>query len=272
MEKTPAKILMPRTHELLAIRSPSGEMLRGDLFFADSPGTHAVVFVHGFASHRNGEKSLALQVECARRGWTFAAIDCRGHGESEGKMRDLRGTRLIEDLAALRNHLATRGIQQLFLVGSSMGGFASAWFALGVPEVKSCAFIAPAFRFVERRWNSLSDLERAYWKAMNVVRYKNDWVDVEVGYCLVEEVPQFQFDELVRSWTKPAIIFHGLADTTVPATDSIDFQAQANGNIELRLFKQGDHRLTELKDEMAREACRFFEHQLTISTCQNLSV
>ena len=43
-------------------------------------------------------------------------------------MRDLRASRLLEDLAAVRHYLIGRGIRRLGLVGSSMGAFASAWF------------------------------------------------------------------------------------------------------------------------------------------------
>lgn len=248
-----------RQHEPIDIRLATGESLRGDLRFTDAPGDHAIVFIHGFASRRDGEKSVALEVACANTGWTFAAIDCRGHGESDGSMRDLRSSRLLEDLSALQHYLAERGVRELFLVGSSMGGFASAWFALDCDAVKACVMLAPAFHFLERRWNALSEFERAYWKQAGYVRYKNDYVDTEVGYGLMEERHLFPFEQLVSRWTKPALIFHGLADDIVPATDSIDFQHRAAGTeIEVRLYKNGDHRLTAWKDEMAIEACRFF--------------
>jgi uncharacterized protein len=248
-----------RQHESIAIPLASGETLRGDLRFDGSPREAAIVFIHGFAGHRNGDKSLALEAACAQSGISFVAFDCRGHGESDGLMRDLRGTRLLEDLAAVRDGLAARGINKLGLVGSSMGGFAAAWFAIRSVEVKACVLMAPAFRFLERRWKALSELEHQFWKGAGHVRYKNEFVDVEVGYGLVEEWELFPFEQLTAQWTKPLLIFHGLADDTVPAGDSIEFQQNAAGpQIELRLFKNGDHRLTAFKDEMAVETCRFF--------------
>jgi uncharacterized protein len=248
-----------RTYEPVSIRVSSNETLRGDLFFTRAPGETAIVFVHGFASNRRGEKSLAIEDACTNAGLTFAAFDFRGHGESDGSMRDLRASRLLEDLAAVRDCLTARGIRRLFLIGSSMGGMASAWFALQSAEVHACVFIAPAFRFLERRWHSLSDMEREYWRQAGHVRYKNEHVDVEVGYCLVEEWQSYLFEQLVSRWTKPALIFHGLADDTVPIGDSVEFQQKAAGNdIELRIFKSGTHRLSEFKEEMAGEALRFF--------------
>lgn len=246
-----------RTSEPILIPLPNGERLRGDLQFGNQPGECAVVFVHGFGSRRDGEKSVALANSCEKSELTFCCFDFRGHGESDGSMRDLRPTRLIEDLAAVRDHLLARGISRLGLVGSSMGGFASAWFALQSPEVKACVLIAPAFRFLQRRWDALSEVERRYWRDAGWVRYKNQWIDVEVGYGLVEERDLFPWKELAQRWTRPALIFHGTADDTVPYRDSIEFLEEAAGPIELRLRKNGDHRLIDFKDEMAAEACRF---------------
>src|SRR5438105_541860 len=131
-----------RSHEPIDLTLPNGDAVRGELRFTDSLGTSAVVFVHGFGSHRGGEKAVALEEACARRGWTFAACDFRGHGESGGSMRDLRASRLLEDIAAVRDFLAKRGVRRLGLVGSSMGGFASAWFALKHPEsVAGCVLV-----------------------------------------------------------------------------------------------------------------------------------
>jgi pimeloyl-ACP methyl ester carboxylesterase len=113
----------------------------------------AVLYVHGFGSRRDGEKSEALAAACARRGWTFAAFDFRGHGSSDGAPRELTASRLLEDLSAIHGFLVAHGHPHLGLVGSSMGAFAAAWFAVRHPEaVVGCVLLAPAFRFLERRW------------------------------------------------------------------------------------------------------------------------
>lgn len=248
-----------RIHEPIAIRFATGDYVRGDLRYCDAPADRAIVFIHGFASHRQGEKSVALEEACARQGWTFVAFDCRGHGESDGSMRDVRPSRLLEDLGAVCDHLIGRGVRNLGLVGSSMGGFLSAWYGQQCAEVFACVLIAPAFRFLERRWEALSDFERAMWKKAGYVRYKNEYIDVDVSFGLMEERHLFPFEDLIARWTKPALIFHGVEDDTVPVEDSIDFLKRASARqIELRLIKNGDHRLTAIKDEMAAEACRFF--------------
>ncbi len=225
----------------------------------------AVVWVHGFGSHRGGEKAAAVRGACARRGWAFAAFDFRGHGASSGAMHDLRASGLLEDLAAVGDFLASRGHTRLGLIGSSMGAFAAAWFARQNPgAVVGCVLLAPAFAFLERRWERLTEAEREEWRRTDRLRVKNEWVDAEVGYGLATEREAFRPADLAAGWETPLLIVHGLADDVVPAADSLDFvRRAAYPGIELRLLKDGDHRLTAYKDEIAAEACRFFARRLS---------
>jgi pimeloyl-ACP methyl ester carboxylesterase len=236
--------------------SIAGDYLPGE---PDTDDEFAVVWVHGFGSHRGGEKAASVREECRNLGWAFAAFDFRGHGESPGSMRELRASRLLEELDAVRAFLATEGRTRLGLIGSSMGGFASAWYAVQHPEaVIGCVLLAPAFGFLQRRWNSLSPAEREQWKSTDCLRVKSDWVEAELGYGLIEERDRFHPEELAARWNKPTLLFHGLADNVVLPEESLDFlRRTAYPGVELRLFKDGDHRLTAYKDEIAAEACRF---------------
>jgi alpha-beta hydrolase superfamily lysophospholipase len=87
----------------------------------------------------------------------------------------------------------------------------------------------------------------------------NEWVDVEIGYGLVEERDPFTPERPAAGWHTPALIFHGCRDDAVPVEDSLSFLRRVDyPDVELRLFKSGDHRLTAYKDEIAAEAGRFF--------------
>jgi pimeloyl-ACP methyl ester carboxylesterase len=246
------------------LRLSSGEVLRGDL----NPGTRrtdfAIVYVHGFGSHRGGEKAAALAAACSRCGLTFAAYDFRGHGQSDGQIRTMTASKLMDDLAAIVSHLTSCGYRRLGLVGSSMGGFAAAWFTTQHPEpVAGCVLIAPAFRFLQRRWEELNDAERADWKRTGVRRVHNEWIDVEIGYELVEQRESYDPATLARDWRTPALIVHGLFDGIVPPSDSLTFVRETPfPDVELRLLHTNDHRLTAFKDEIAAEACRFFDRRI----------
>ncbi|VTT99307.1 Uncharacterized protein OS=Candidatus Nitrospira defluvii GN=NIDE4381 PE=4 SV=1: Abhydrolase_6 [Gemmataceae bacterium] len=260
--------------EPLALAVPGGTV-SGTFWPATGTGAadFAVVWVHGFGSFRGGEKAAALRAECAARGWAFLSFDFRGHGRSSGKMHELRAGTLLTDLQAVRIFLAGRGVSRLGLVGSSMGGFASAWFTLAHAEsIAGCVFLAPAFGFLQRRWDRLTPEEREQWRLTDRLRFKNEWVETELGYGLVEDRDRFRPNDLAAKWEKPLLIFHGLTDDIVPVEDSLAFLRNATyPGVELRVFKDGDHRLTAYKDEIAAETCRFFARLTTPAPPGDLS-
>jgi uncharacterized protein len=248
-----------RRAERLELRAPDGRKLRG--VYSWAPGDKpmpVIVSAHGFGSVRGGEKSVALESECARRGWAFAACDFRGHGESDGTTLELRGERLIEDLDLVTREALNRGGSRLFLVGSSMGGWASAWFAVKHPgRVAACAFVAPAFRFLE--WKRLSEAERGEWRRAGRLRVRNEFVDVEIDYGLTADANDYVFETLAAEFRTPAIIFHGMADDIVPYSLSVEFaERRPARDIELVLYKNGDHRLNREREKLAFAACEFF--------------
>lgn len=251
---------MTSTVETIQLPHPQGGCLIGSFCPADSTGD-VVVSVHGFGSARGGNKAVALRRACALRGWTWAAFDFRGHGDSSGKLHELTGTRLQEDLAVVRDFLVQNGAKRLYLCGSSMGGWASAWFARTHPHlVAGLVLIAPAFRFIHRRWEECSEAERLEWQRIGRRLINSPWLGgVELGYALVEERNRFDPVTLTGNWQTPTLIFHGMKDDTVPYRDTLEVvEAIAQATVEVRLFRDGDHRLDTRADLMAEEACRFF--------------
>lgn len=248
---------------------PGGGLLAGDYLAGRNKTDFAVVWCHGFGSHRGGEKATAVAAECDRRGWAFAAFDFRGHGATGGAMHELRASGLLADLALIRHFLAERGHRRLGLVGSSMGGFAAAWFAKqNVEAVIGVVLLAPAFGFLQRRWDRLTEAERIEWQPTGRLRVTNDWVDTEVGYGLIEERGRFHVRDLAAGYRTPTLIFHGLADDVVPDVDSLEFLRRVEyPRVEVRLFRDGDHRLTAYKDEMAAETGRFFGRLIQPRPC-----
>jgi pimeloyl-ACP methyl ester carboxylesterase len=248
-----------RQRQTIDVPLPDGGRLHGVLCWTGQAGPAAMLYVHGFGSDHAGDKALALEAACARRGWTMAAFDFRGHGGSSGSLLELRASGLLADLEAIRGFLASRDVSRLFLVGSSMGGFASAWFAVEHPGVvPACVLIAPAFSFVQARWAALDEAGRAAWQRTGRLRVRNQWLDVELGYGLVEEADRFDPARLAASWATPALIFHGLDDDTVPVEGSREFLRRVRWpDMELCVLEGGDHRLHAWKEEMAEQGCRF---------------
>lgn len=259
--------MAPPANELVRLSLPDG-WLTGDVWLSGRPDQPVVLFIHGFGSVRRGEKALALQAACARRGWSFAAFDFRAHGESSGTMLDLRPSALLADLDAVRAWLAGRGMTRILPVGSSMGGWAAAWFTLLHPEtVPACVLLAPALSWLTSRWSKLNEAERSLWQQTGRYKVKTTWVETEIGYGIVEEMDRYPHARLLAEWSRPLLIFHGMKDDVISYAQSVSFAEQAqHPGIALHLFKDGDHRLTAHKDVIAEGACAFFEiHGLSMT-------
>ena len=88
---------------------------------------------------------------------------------------------------------------------------------------------------------------------------RSEWIDLELGAGLIAELEEFLPDRLAAELSRPLLIFHGVQDDTIPYTGSVLFvERAARPVIELRLLKNGDHRLTAFKDEIAEAASDFF--------------
>ena len=113
--------MAPRT-----IAGPAGNLHVSD----GGAGTgHAVVFVHSFAG---SSKHWTAQLEFLRRTRRALAIDLRGHGGSAPpRDGDYAVPSLAQDVAAVIDALS---LQDVILVGHSMGGCASIAYAGAHPD------------------------------------------------------------------------------------------------------------------------------------------
>ena len=98
--------------------------------------------------------------------------------------------------------------------------------------VVGCVLLAPAFGFLDRRWDRLTEAEREDWKRTGRLRIKNQWVDTEIGYGLVEERDRFRPARPGRAVADAgAALPRRAPTTTVPDADSLDFLRDASGTV-----------------------------------------
>ncbi len=243
---------MPETH---FIPVEGDERIAIDWTVPAEPGNagagRAAVFVHGFVSNRQGEKALFFSERFQAMGWHFLSLDMRGHGDSSGSLQQLTLSRCIADLAAALDWIPA-GFAPPLLIGSSMGGAVSAWYHLLNPDrAGALAFIAPSFTFPTQLETELDAAELRAWKERGLRRFVNEWLDVQVGYGLMEDARTFPPGRLVEGFTGDALIFHGIQDDAVPWQASMRFLQECPcPTIDLLLIKDGDHRLTDHKAYM----------------------
>jgi alpha-beta hydrolase superfamily lysophospholipase len=117
-ETYPGGWRMVKTAEELQLASADGTRLAAYRWRAE-PSRATMVLVHGYCDHARRCPEL---VEAALgRGFSVAAVDLRGHGQSAGKQGHVSSfTRYLEDVEALVREIEVDA-GPMFLVGHSMG-------------------------------------------------------------------------------------------------------------------------------------------------------
>jgi alpha-beta hydrolase superfamily lysophospholipase len=235
----------PAPAQTARVALPGGDHIVLDWTAPAGGCRQAAVFIHGLGSHRRGEKSLHFAQRFAALGWGYLALDLRGHGESSATLGELSLTRCLEDLAAALAWLPADAHPAL-LIGSSMGGAVAAWHRLRHPDPAGLtALIAPSLGFPHGWAEALDPAELDAWRRTGRRRFRSEWLDVEIGWHLMEDARRYDPALLAREWTSPALILHGMRDSAVDWRASVRFaETCACPRVSLLLMKDGDHRLT----------------------------
>jgi pimeloyl-ACP methyl ester carboxylesterase len=219
--------------------------------YEHSPGKGpGVVFLCGFKSDMTGEKALALEAFCRRRGQAFLRFDYTGHGASSGAFTDGTIGAWTADAVFVLDEL-TEGRQ--ILVGSSMGGWLMVLTALARPErIAGLIGISSAPDFTEELvWNGLSAEERATLQSDGVIHQDADYSDepYPITKELIEDGRRHLVLEESIPLTCPARLLHGMADTDVPLRLSMTLaQRLAAEDVVVSLIKDAEHRLSRASD------------------------
>ena len=222
------------------------------IYYEYIPGEKAPVFLylHGFMSQHDTPKARALKQAVLSQGWGYLALDYTGHGQSSGKITDIRIGRCLEDTKAV---LETALSDQPFVVcGSSLGGWVSLLIALQYKErVKGVIGLAPGVDFTQRVWDN-------YFPQSVKERLKNGEVfgpTPQTGnYCwtygLFEEAKKHLLKPKgTLDITCPVLLIQGDIDKSVPWQETIALKDQmASEDITLVLVKNMEHTLKTEKE------------------------
>ncbi len=216
------------------------------------PDLPCFLYLHGFGSDQTGEKADHFRRRALEAGFAFCSFDFQGHGRSGGALRDLTLTRNLDDIARVHAWLGTRGHERLFLLGSSMGGAAALWYSTLQPaSIVAGLHIAPALE-MEKGLLTWAGPERVRrWEETGLLFFQNDFVATDLAWGLVEDLRAYRLDDLLERYRTPALLLQSRRDASVPWRGVADFATRcAAEDVELHLFADGDHRLTDRKDRL----------------------
>ena len=135
--------------ETVTIQTANKQHIKGMLFYPKKTEDKnpAVLFLHGWSSDETGYKPRAEAL--AKLGFICLTISIRGHGSSDGKLKDFSRADHLEDVLHAYDFLATQKYvdrNNISVMGTSYGGYLAATLA-GKRMVKHLALRAPALYY-----------------------------------------------------------------------------------------------------------------------------
>lgn len=220
----------------------NGERLRG--MIQDRHGGPVGIYLPGFASTMDGNKSLLLAQNAQERGWSWVRFDPRGVGRSDGLFQALTLSRYLADLQLILGMLEQRTV---VLVGSSMGGWLAVIAAGRWPaRMAGLLLIAPAFNFIQQIYGGLSIPEQRQWRETGLRRWQDPYGlgEIAMQYDLVADSWRYDLLRFPPRLSCPVEILHGSADEAVPLRQSYQFAAVAQAPLlSVRPLIGAEHRL-----------------------------
>ena len=173
--------------------TPEGRRLAYHRLQGSSPG---VVFIHGLKSKMNGQKALALENFCRRRGTAFVRFELSGHGTSSLDFKNCNITMWLEDLNAVLLSLTT-GPQ--VLVGSSIGGWLMFLYTMRNPEkISGLLGVSTAPDFTQQLWRKLDKTTKSEVRKTGVYKLKSEYSEepYEISLELIQDGDKYSVLEM----------------------------------------------------------------------------
>jgi len=212
---------------------------------ANKPGP-VLVFLPGYMSDMGGSKACALFDLACAEGRACLLLDYSGCGSSPGHFADGTLSRWQDEVTDL---IAALDLNDIVLVGSSMGGWLMLLVALAIPgRIRALVGVAAAPDFTD--WGT-PEAEQAELAAGRTVFHDNPY-----GPEPTPTHPGFWADGQKRrlldatiAFDGPVRLIHGQRDDDVPWDISLRLAAALRSDdVQVVLVKDGDHRLSRDQD------------------------
>jgi len=224
-----------------------------------------MIWCGGLKSDMEGGKATHLHDWAIREKRSYVRFDYFGHGQSTGLFREGTISQWTHDVVQVMDELAKDNV---ILIGSSMGGWASLLATLKRPEhVKALLLIAPAPDFTQKLiWENWSLKQRQTLEEEDIVYVDSDYDEpYEYSKALMEDGRANQILDTPIDFKGPVRILQGAQDTVVPWEYSKRIiNVITSSDVDYTLVKNGDHSLSSPADLdrliiTAGELCRKVE-------------
>ncbi len=208
-----------------------------------------IILSHGFGGNFMDVEKYAKR--WVKYGYVCFVFDFRGGGyasRSEGSMVDMSPLTEVSDLEEVMSYVTSLSMvdaSQLFLMGSSQGGFVSAITASKhVDEIAGLILFYPAFVLVDdsmEMFNRKEDIPSTY-----------SIMGMRVGKIYALDVFNYDVYAQIKHYDGPVLIIHGDRDGIVPLSYS-QRAVDTYKNAQLKVLKNAGHGFVSHQQDQATE-------------------
>ena len=221
---------------------------------ADYRGPVAVL-MHGFMANKKLEPLKSIANELEHRGIASLRFDFDGHGESEGRFRDMTVLTELDDARAVIDYVRkSESFEDIALAGHSQGGVVAGMIAgeLG-DEIKAIVQLAPAAVLKDDALQGVL-MGRHYDPANPPESLFVFFHRVGKGYFKVAQtLPIYEQSSLYKG---PVLLIHGTKDKIVPCSYSEKYD-RLYSQSGLKLYDGENHMLSKCRKEIVKETVDF---------------
>lgn len=227
---------------------------------ADYRGPIAVL-MHGFMANKKLEPLKSIANELESRGIASLRFDFDGHGESEGRFRDMTVLTELDDARHVIDYVRQAGAyDSIALIGHSQGGVVAGMIAgeLG-DEIKALVQLAPAAVLKDDALQGV--LMGKHYDPSNPPETLTVFFHrVGKGYFLAaQSLPIYEQSSLYKG---PVLLIHGTKDKIVPHSYSEKYD-QVYSNSILQLYEGENHFLSKCRKAIVRQTVAFLAENFT---------
>ncbi|HEY9852204.1 MAG TPA: YqiA/YcfP family alpha/beta fold hydrolase [Leptolyngbyaceae cyanobacterium] len=204
------------------------------------------IYLHGFASSPLSAKAVYLRDRFSSLNIPLTIPDL-----NQGDFFHLTMTRQLRQTAAEFPPPPT----PVTLIGSSFGGWASAWLGEQHLQCEKLILLAPAFQFLSHWLPRLGaeTLQRWEQEGYYPVYHYGEMRSLPLSYQFIKDASQYRDEQLQRPI--PTLILHGIHDEVIPIQASRNFSTSRPWVKLIEL--DSDHALGNVLPEIWQEITTF---------------
>ncbi len=218
--------------------------LNGRLYYNEGEKSRGIIFSHGLFSSKEGNKIVNLAGPIVEAGYTLMSFDFRFSAESGGNISEILIKDELTDLLSAVDYMKGLGIDEIHLMGSSLGGLISILAAAELKKnIKSIILIATPVKLVDLPGDiTAQDIEEL--DPMGYRSYKG----VLLNNGFFRELIDIDVKSNLEKIECPALVIHGGDDSVVDISNYYYIEENIRSPFTGVIIEGGDHRLYSEND------------------------